>query len=75
MPEPVMAEIMSNKRLASLTKKCIISRDGGKPMFSSKAVSRSSNATPVLERVRGEISTPRTEFMLRLQIVGKNWEN
>lgn len=38
MPKQVIAEIMSNKGLASITKKCIISKEVEKPVFSFKGV-------------------------------------
>lgn len=38
MPKEVIAEIMSEKGLASLTEKYVISREGGKPMFSLRGV-------------------------------------
>jgi hypothetical protein len=38
MPRQVTAEIMNNKGFASVTKKHIISKEGGKPFFCFKGV-------------------------------------
>ena len=51
MPKQVIAEIMSNKGLASLTEKCVISREGGESLcLVLKEFERNGlSATPVFK--------------------------
>lgn len=66
MPKQVIAEIMSNKGLASLTKKYVISREGRKPMFSFKGVSKKQGECHTSVQIQPRISciSGEHEFIL-----------
>lgn len=65
MCKQVIAEIMNNKGLTSLFKKYIISREGGKPLFTFKGVPEKQFESHVSIQIYANKKSPGLESCIR----------